>query len=285
MTATTVTAQPEVEPAPGVESAPSVEAVAGGKIDLQGAVNVRDIGGYRTYDGKTVKSDKAIRADALNGLTDSDIQKLAALNLKQVIDLRTPTEVRIMGADRLPPGVPLISRPIDDTGMLQLMVQLIQSRDYQRQQEVLGNGGAENIMKKMYISLATSADTKAKVAQTIRDLAATDRPTLYHCTAGKDRTGWTTYIVLRAVGVPERTARQDYLLSNQYRAASDAKLREQVKQAGYMENPDLLIPLQEVRNEYLDTALREIGDFGRYLTNGLGLDPQTIVQLRRNLVG
>ncbi|MCM6773429.1 tyrosine-protein phosphatase [Nocardia sp. CDC159] len=273
MTATSVTAQPEVQLA------------AGGKIDLQGAVNTRDIGGYRTYDGKTVRSGKAIRSDSLQSLTEADVQKLAALRLKQVIDLRTPQEVQFLGADKLPAGVPLVARPTSDTGMFLLMLQLIQSRDYARQEATLGNGGAERIMQNMYVSLATDPDTKAKVGQTIRDLANTDRPTLFHCTAGKDRTGWVTYIALRAVGVPEQTARQDYLKSNEYRAAADARLREQVRQAGLMQHPDLLIPLQEVRDAYLDTALSRIGDFGRYLTDGLGLDPGTILKLRRNLVG
>ncbi|MFI5782387.1 tyrosine-protein phosphatase [Nocardia sp. NPDC051570] len=273
MAATTATAQP------------AVDAATGGKIDLQGAVNTRDIGGYRTYDGKTVKSGKAIRSDALDALTDADVQKLGSLRLKQVIDLRTQAEVGAQGPDKVPAGVPVIARPVTDTGMYLQMLQLIKSGDPAKQQAALGNGGAERIMQNMYTSLATDADTTAKLGQTIRDLAATDRPTLVHCTAGKDRTGWLMYVVLRAVGVPEQTARQDYLLSNTYRAAADAALRDQVKQAGLMQDPDLLIPLQEVRDEYLDTAVNAIGDFGKYLTDGLGLDPGTILQLRKNLVG
>ncbi|GAB2673811.1 hypothetical protein GCM10027088_60590 [Nocardia goodfellowii] len=257
------------------------------KIELQGAVNVRDIGGYRTYDGARVKSKKAIRADSLEKLTDSDIQVLAGYNLKQVIDLRTQPEIQFSGPDKLPSGVPLVARPIDDTGLFTTMLQVIQSRDPVKQEQMLGGGKAEQFMGGVYKSFLTDA-SRAAFGQTIKDLAATDRPTLYHCTAGKDRTGWLSYVLLRAVGVPERTARQDYLLSNQYRAAADAKLREQVKQAGYMQNPDLLIPLQEVRDAYLDTAIREMetkyGDFGKFLTQGLGLDPGTILQLRRNLV-
>ncbi|WP_194819299.1 tyrosine-protein phosphatase [Nocardia sp. XZ_19_385] len=258
------------------------------KIELQGAVNVRDIGGYRTYDGARVKSKKAIRADSLEKLTDSDIQVLAGYNLKQVTDFRTQGEIQFSGPDKLPSGVPLVARPIDDTGMFVTMLQLIQSRDPVKQEAALGGGKAEQIMAGMYKSFINSDTSRAAFGQTIRDLANTDRPTLYHCTAGKDRTGWLTYVLLRAVGVPERTARQDYLLSNQYRAAADAKLREQVKQAGYMQNPDLLIPLQEVRDAYLDTAVREMetkyGDLGKFLTQGLGLDPGTILKLRRNLV-
>ncbi|WP_330253674.1 tyrosine-protein phosphatase [Nocardia sp. NBC_00565] len=271
---------------PPAVAEPTVETAAV-RIDLQGAVNVRDIGGYRTYDGAKVKSGKAIRADSLEKLTDSDVAKLGALNLKTVIDLRTAAEVQFMGADKVPAGVQQVARPIDDTGLFQQMMAAIQSRDPQRQEDLLGNGKAEEIMATVYRSFL-SADSRAKFGQTIRDLAATDRATLYHCTSGKDRTGWLTYVVLRAVGVPESTARQDYLLSNQYRAAADAKLREQVKQAGLMQNPDLLIPLQEVRVDYLDTVIDALeqtyGDFGKFLTQGLGLDGGTLVQLRKNLV-
>lgn len=228
-----------------------------------------------------------IRADALGKLTDADVAKLGTLKLQTVIDLRTQAEVQGMGADKLPAGVPLVARPIDDTGMFVKMFQAIQSRDPVKQQELLGDGKAELIMGDVYRSFF-SADSLSKFGQTVKDLAATNTVTLFHCTAGKDRTGWLTYVTLRAVGVPETTARQDYLLSNQYRAAADAALRQQLKQAGLMENPDLLIPLQEVRNEYLDIAVQTMeekyGDFGSYLTKGLGLDPMTIVKLRKNLV-
>ncbi|MEV0294880.1 tyrosine-protein phosphatase [Nocardia sp. NPDC050710] len=273
-------------PAPDAIAQPGAEALAA-PISFQGAVNVRDIGGYRTYDGAKVKTGKAIRADALDKLTDADVQKLAGLNVKTVIDLRTQPEIQYSGPDKLPSGVQSVSRPIDDTGMFTQMLQAIQSRDPVKQEQLLGNGRAEQIMADVYRSFLTDA-SRAAFAQTIRDLAATDRATLYHCTAGKDRTGWVTYVVLRAIGVPERTARQDYLLSNQLRAAADAKLREDLERAGLMQNPDLLIPLQEVRGAYLDTAIelmeQTYGDFGKFLTQGLGLDPGTILKLRRNLV-
>ncbi|TQM25870.1 protein-tyrosine phosphatase [Nocardia bhagyanarayanae] len=271
---------------PSAVAEPTVEASAT-RIELQGAVNVRDIGGYRTYDGARVKSGKAFRADSLEKLTEADVQKLGTLNLRAAVDLRTPAEVQFAGPDKLPAGVQAVARPIDDTGLFQQMLQAIQSRDPQKQEELLGGGRAEQIMAGVYRSFLSEASRNA-FGQTIRDLANSDRATLYHCTAGKDRTGWLTYVVLRAVGVPESTARQDYLLSNQYRAAADAKLREQVKQAGLMQNPDLLIPLQEVRDAYLNTAIQQMeqsyGDFGKFLTQGLGLDPGTILKLRKNLV-
>ncbi|MEU7140739.1 tyrosine-protein phosphatase [Nocardia sp. NPDC046473] len=270
-------AQPEAELAAG-----------GGKIALQGAVNTRDIGGYRTYDGAKTKTGKAIRSDSLEKLTDADVQKLAGLNVKAVIDLRTPGEIQFAGADKAIPGAQAVARPIDDTGLFQQMLAVIQTRDPQKQQDALGNGKAEQIMLNMYTTFIGRPESRTAFGQTIKDLANTDKATLYHCTAGKDRTGWLTYVLLRAVGVPEGTARQDYLLSNQYRAAADAALRQQVQQAGLMQNPDLLIPLQEVRDAYLDAAVNKMeqdyGDLGKFLTKGLGLDAGTILKLRKNLV-
>lgn len=186
----------------------SAAPAAGGRIVLEGAVNVRDLGGFRTYDGATVKPGKVIRADALSTLTDADVAVLAARKPKSVVDLRTPAEVQFSGADRLPAGVPLVARPVDDTGLFVQMMQIIQSKDPARQQEVLGNGGAERIMAAVYTSFLT-AESRAAFGATVRELAATDGPVLYHCTSGKDRTGFLTYVVLRAVGVPEQTARQD----------------------------------------------------------------------------
>jgi len=112
---------------------------------------------------------------------------------------------------------------------------------------------------------------------------------LYHCTSGKDRTGWTSWLLLRLVGVPERSATEDYLASNTLRAAHDARVREGLRQSGMMRNPELIVPLQEVRREYLDAALDEVragyGGLYRYVTAGLGLDLRTVAGLRERLVG
>ncbi|WP_433591141.1 tyrosine-protein phosphatase [Nocardia sp. CA-145437] len=269
-------------------AAPPVMHTEATRITLQGAVNVRDIGGYATYTGDSTKSGKVIRADALGKLTDADVQQLGALGIKSVIDFRTQAEVGAQGADRAIPGAAAVSRPINDGGMYLKMVQAIGSKDPAVQQAALGDGKAEQMMRDMYQSFLTP-DSMAKFGQTIKDIAASGGATLYHCTAGKDRTGWMTYVMLRAVGVPESVARQDYLLSNQYRSAADAAQRAQLKQAGIMQNPDLLIPLQVVSDEYLNNAIdkmnEQFGDFGKFLTKGLGIDAATIVKLHKTLVG
>ncbi|MFE0134679.1 tyrosine-protein phosphatase [Streptomyces sp. NPDC059037] len=260
------------------------------QIPLQGAVNVRDLGGYRTYDGEQVRYGRVFRADALAKLTDADVGTLAKLGLKKVVDFRVPAEVKYDGADRLPSGLTATSRAVNDNGLFTMLMTVIGSKDPVRQEEMLGNGKADAFMRDVYRTFVTDGTNRAQFAATLRDIArgGDAAPLLYHCTSGKDRTGWTSYLLLRAIGVPERTAVADYLASNTYRAAYDAKVREGLKQSGMMQNPDLLIPLQEVRTGYLEASLDEVkkqyGSLDGYLRKGLGLDALTILALRERMV-
>lgn len=281
-------AEPVAPTALAAPAAPRYASDTVRHIPLQGAVNVRDVGGHRTYDGERVRHGRVFRADALSDLTDADLVKVAELGLKKVIDFRVPAEVQYDGPDRLPAGLSPTSRPITDNGLFTQLITAIGSRDPVRQEEMLGNGKAAAFMRGVYRTFVSDSANRAQFAATLRDIAGSRSPLLYHCTAGKDRTGWTTYLLLRLVGVPGQTAVGDYLASNTYRAAHDARLREQLKQGGLMQNPDLIIPLQEVRTEYLDTALDEAaqryGGLQGYLTKGLGLDAGTILKLRERLV-
>ncbi|HEY9370697.1 tyrosine-protein phosphatase [Streptomyces sp.] len=258
-------------------------------IPLQGAVNVRDVGGYLTYTGDRVRQGLVYRADALNKLTNADITTVAGLNLGTVVDFRIPLELQYDGPDRLPAGPAAVSRQITDNGLFGQLLAAIGSRDPVRQEQMLGNGRAAAFMREVYRTFVTSAANRAAFGATLRDLARPGAaPLLYHCTSGKDRTGWTTYLLLTSLGVPDQWAVSDYLASNTFRAAYDAKVREGLKQGGLMQNPDLIIPLQEVRQEYLDTALTELrsayGTMFRYLTTGLGLDLPTLTALQNRLV-
>ncbi|MFM9370430.1 tyrosine-protein phosphatase [Streptomyces sp. Da 82-17] len=274
-------------PAEGVSH--RTDTPTGGHIPLTGAVNVRDLGGQPTVDGERVRAGRVFRADSLGKLTDADVGRIGELGLRTVVDYRVPFEVQRDGADRLPQGLAVTSRPVNDLGLYAKTMEAIGSKDPVEQQEMLGDGKAEELMRSIYRTFVTDPDNRRQFGATLRDLADRQRtPLLVHCTSGKDRTGWTSYLLLRAVGVSSGTAEKDYLLSNELRAESDRKTREALKQAGYMENPDLLIPLQEVREDYLESALdaaeEEYGSLAGYVTEGLGLDRTTLVKLRAKLV-
>ncbi|MFE1379725.1 tyrosine-protein phosphatase [Streptomyces sp. NPDC058740] len=260
------------------------------QIPLQGAVNVRDLGGYLTYDGARVRRGLVYRGDHLAKLTEADLATVAGLGLGRVVDFRIPLEVQYDGTDRLPAGLAAVSRPVTDNGLYGQLLAAIGSRDPVRQEEMLGNGRAAAFMTEVYRTFVTSAANRERFGATLRDLADPGAgPQLYHCTSGKDRTGWQSWLLLNLVGVPESSATEDYLASNTFRAAYDARVREGLKQAGLMRNPDLIIPLQEVRREYLDAALTELraayGSLYRYATTGLGLDLRVLAGLRGRLVG
>ncbi|MEU2229925.1 tyrosine-protein phosphatase [Streptomyces vietnamensis] len=259
------------------------------RIPLQGAVNVRDLGGYVTYDGARVRHGLAYRSDHLAKLTDADLTTLAGLGLGTVVDLRIPLEVGYDGADRLPAGPVPVARPITDHGLFGQLMAAIGSRDPVRQEEMLGDGRAAAFMREVYRTFVTDPANRAAFAATLRDLADPRRgPLLFHCTSGKDRTGWTSWLLLTLLGVPEASARADYLASNTFRAAYDARVREGLKQGGLMQNPELIVPLQEVRTEYLDTALDQVrasyGSLFRYVSVGLGLELRELAALRERLV-
>ncbi|MFB6899768.1 tyrosine-protein phosphatase [Streptomyces hydrogenans] len=260
------------------------------QIPLQGAVNVRDLGGYPTYDGERVRHGLVYRSDHLGKLTEADLVTLAGLGLARAVDFRIPLEVGYDGADRLPAGVTAVARPITDNGLFGQLTAAIGSRDPVLQEQMLGGGRAAAFMADVYRTFVTDAANRAAFGRTLRELAAPGTgPALYHCTSGKDRTGWTSWLLLRLVGVPERSATEDYLASNTLRAAHDARVREGLRQSGMMRNPELIVPLQEVRREYLDAALGEVragyGGLYRYVTAGLGLDLRTVAGLRERLVG
>uniref|UniRef100_A0AAU2JKL0 Tyrosine-protein phosphatase n=1 Tax=Streptomyces sp. NBC_00049 TaxID=2903617 RepID=A0AAU2JKL0_9ACTN len=259
------------------------------QIPLQGAVNFRDLGGYRTWTGGQVRQGLVYRSDALSKLTDTDISTVAGLGLTKAVDFRIPMELQYDGADRLPAGLTATARPVSDLGLYGTLVGAIGSGDPATQEQMLGGGRAEAYMRDIYRTFVTSPENRAQFAATLREIADGGQgPLLYHCTSGKDRTGWMSYVLLRALAVPEDTAERDYLATNTFRAAYDARVRAGLKQSGRMQNPDLLIPLQEVRQDYLDSAISQMeadyGSFYDYLTDGLGLDLWTLAKLQNKMV-
>ncbi|MCX4552922.1 tyrosine-protein phosphatase [Streptomyces sp. NBC_01387] len=265
------------------------QPAAGRQVLLDGAVNVRDLGGYRSHDGRTVRHGLVFRADALNQLTATGRTRLAGLGMREVVDFRTSTEVARDGADRLPEGLAVTARPVDDSGLSAEVDAVIATRDPVAQRKALGGGAAEALMRGLYRGFVSDPGSSARFAATLRDLARHDSgPLLFHCSSGKDRTGWMSYLLLRILGVPQRTAEADYLASNTYRSAADAQTRAGLRSAGLMQDPGLLIPVQEVRPAYLDAALdqvrRDYGSLDHYLTRGLGLDHRTLAALQARLL-
>ncbi|WP_328926190.1 tyrosine-protein phosphatase [Streptomyces sp. NBC_00190] len=244
-------------------------------IKLDGTANFRDAGGYRTTTGQWVKMGEVYRSDALNKLTENDLAKLQRLRVKTVFDLRMQDE-RTKDADKVPAGTSYVVADVfAGSGSFQTMPKTpdesVQAMIGAERAMVSGEGG-----KKAY----------TQVLDGIQEVAHHDRSrtVLFHCTAGKDRTGWANAALLTALGVPRETVEADYLASNDYRkAANDAILsRLPAPQAAVYK------PMLDVRPEYLNAGYDEVdatyGSFGRYLKDGLGIDAHELAQLKKDLL-
>ncbi|RSS79762.1 tyrosine-protein phosphatase [Streptomyces sp. WAC06614] len=260
-----------------------------GRSLLQGAVNVRDVGGHTTDTGREVRRGLVFRADALNKLTDDDLTTLSRLGVEEVVDFRRPGEVEDGGADRLPDGLTATSRPIGNAGGLEGLRDAIATGDTAKQEEILGDGRAAAYMENTYRTFVTDRASREQFAATLRDIAAGGKEALlYHCAGGKDRTGWMTYLLLRSLSVPESTVEKDYLATNEFRGGSNDQVIEQLRKSGLMKDPELVRPIMEARLDYLHAATAQVeADYGTldaYLKKGLGLDDATLARLQERLV-
>ncbi|MFI6584850.1 tyrosine-protein phosphatase [Embleya sp. NPDC050493] len=269
-----------VGPFVGVVTAPR-------SLGLQSAPNARDIGGYRTDRGLTVKYGQVFRTDALGKATDADVARLASLGVDVAADFRTDTEIAGNGVNRLPAGTPIKNLPIADGNLTNITNAAVGSRDPIKQQELLGDGKAAAALENIYRGFVDDPAQRAQFTTVLRDIAD-GKSVIYNCTAGKDRTGWMTAIVLKALGVDDATVYADYLASNDNLRARNEGTKAGLKAAGLMQDPSLMDPLLYVQKSYLDTAFAQVqtkyGSFDDYLRTGLGIDPTTELKLRARLL-
>jgi len=179
-------------------------------VRLEGCLNLRDIGGYATADGRTVRTGCLFRSDELHALTDADLVAVADLGIKVVFDLRNHAE-RQARPNRLPADVELLERASPSTlrgatytAEEQIALGLVPERD-------------DELRTRQYVSLL---DRLAPELRVILDRAvdAPARPLLFHCAAGKDRTGLVAAVLLGLLGVPDETVLDDYELTSTYYA-------------------------------------------------------------------
>jgi protein-tyrosine phosphatase len=256
------------------------------QVKLEGQANFRDLGGYSTTDGRRVKWGLIYRAGQLNKLSDADLAKLKELKIRTVVDLRGTAEAESRGKDRLPEGARSVSYPIDVTSL---------PKEEKESTSTGSSAGRTDFMLQATRSIMINrTDVYASL---IRDLAEPqNRPLVFHCTAGKDRTGVGAAIVLSLLGVPWETVRDDYLLSNYYRRDENEKelksIREDIakKQGIPPEQVDMTAfeAMFLVKPEYLDAAHDEVilryGSMESYLRKGLGISDEMISKLRSELL-
>jgi protein-tyrosine phosphatase len=257
------------------------------QIKLEGQDNFRDVGGYRTADGHTVKWGLIYRAGQLSKLTDADLSKLKELNIRTVIDFRGTSEIETRGKDRLPEGVRNVSLPID-----------INSLPKPENEEASSASSTNSADSGMLRATRSIMLFKTDVYSAfIRELSnSRNRPLLFHCTAGKDRTGVGGAILLTLLGVPWETVKEDYLLSNVYRREQNEKdlkaMRDDLakKQNVPLEKVDVSSyeAMYYVKPEYIEAARQDVinkyGSMGAFFKKELGVTDDLIKRLRAELL-
>lgn len=254
-------------------------------ITLSGATNTRDLGGHRTSDGRTVTHGRLYRSDSLARLTDEDLQQVSGFGLRMVVDFRTSDEIRIDGPDRLPDAVEVVHRPVGG-GSIQQFYGLAASGDLDKLKAALGNGGGQAMMKDINRGFVTMDAERAEFAAAIHSVIDDDLPMLFHCTAGKDRTGWMAALLLTILGVDRDTVIDDYLASNRYYLPHVTGQLSALADHGI--DPQLFTPVLKQSPEYLlaafDAAEEHYGGMERFFAVGLGIDDDDMASLRASLL-
>jgi protein-tyrosine phosphatase len=241
------------------------------EVKLQGAVNFRDLGGYKTKEGKTVKMGLLYRSAALNTLTDADVVKIAALNIKYDFDFRGPYEVKT-APDKIPAGTMRISLPagsenVGDSNYMKNMGRYMKSDSF-----LISFYTVLTPFKDRYMPLFDSLISNKNAS-----------PILFHCTAGKDRTGIAAALILYALGVNEETIFNDYEATNYYRRNENAKAIAQMTKY-YGMDEKVASSMMGAKKEYIQSTFTTIkaqyGTIDNYLEKVMGLNAKKIKQLK-----
>jgi protein-tyrosine phosphatase len=266
----------------------ATEATPGQSVGIASVPNLRDLGGHKTSGSATVARGLVYRSDQLSGISPGDMEKFAKLKLKNDYDLRTAEE-RKKRPDELPPSVNyvvldvLADSPQAGPAQLEKLIQ-----DPKKANAELGGGKVEASFKESYREFVSLSSAKSEFRKLFLALGDKEQlPALFHCTTGKDRTGWDAAVLLTLLGVPKDIVMEDYLRSNDYILPACKKVIDEFAAAGG--DPAIPSAILGVKKEYLEAAFEEMetkyGTIEKYFSEGLGIDAARQKALRDLYVG
>ena len=237
---------------------------------LEGASNVRDLGGFTTTSGQQTRFKRFVRADSMHRLTDADVAALLQYGVTMSIDLRTSS-----GRVRDP------SRLASCTDMRYEVVDLMENFSSEPLQDIYSV--LPDTLAEFYLRLLDEAQNE--LAQVFRlFLQNTEHTTLYHCTAGKDRTGIISMLLLQLAGVPSHDIVQSYALSAHFiRSGNGGALNL----SGFGSASGVNAALFESDPSWMEAAMHHLatkyGTVTEFLQH-IGLTSQEIETVRHSLV-
>ncbi len=254
------------------------------RIELQKPKNTREFGGYPAVDGRVVRHNMLIRSGQLSKATDNDIKTLTEkYNLKTVIDLRIDAEIKEK-PDVLPHSINYIRVPLLDKAYLGI------TRDEYSLQSWFNlfedeSRRPEDIFFDMYEMLVFGERSKKLIPEIFSIFSGDNEAVLWHCSAGKDRVGIVSMLILLALGVKEEVIVEDFLATNRFSAAEIIKTRVfapfVIKNRWHRK---CLAILMGVKREYMERLLQRIhndySDIFEFFEKVYSIDKETILKLR-----
>jgi protein-tyrosine phosphatase len=246
-------------------------------VRLASADNFRDVSGpdaaYANADGRLLRRGVAYRSNELL-LTDADAESLGRLGVGAIYDLRTGHEVEAHPDVEVPGAV---WRHLEVTGIPMDAVTTLSDRST-----------AHEVMRQVYRGFVEVDGARAAFATLLRSVADAEGAVLFHCTAGKDRTGWAAALLLHLAGVPDATILDDYLLTNTFSSATREKYLGLVREHLGADKVEVYERVMVADEDYLqagyDAVSSRYGDRLGYLRDGLGLTEVTLERLRTRML-
>lgn len=224
------------------------------RVELEGPSNFRDLGGLPVAGGGSIRTGLVYRADRLCTLTDADLRRLEAANIRHVFDLRSEAEASEF-PDRIPAGASYVRLPMtsDETFRTRTIYDRIVEGEIKSYGEPEMVAGYVRIMKNFGPSFVRIA----------RQVGVGD-PVVIHCTAGKDRTGVASMLLLDLAGVAAEHVAADYSLSSERRPSLQRDHTEAQSLSPMLEDlgldPAGFAPLWEARPAVILATLQELHD-------------------------
>lgn len=264
-------------------------------LPLEGTLNLRDLGGYSTKDGKVVSWGKLYRSDHLTKLTEDDIDVLEKIGIKTVVDLRSDHE-RSVYPNKEIGSVKWILKCNPESHFAELAGQAINLEDEnQRLVDDLEKGVIDSavvndlglVSKQSYEKFVEDKKSQEAFGEMLKWLANPESiASIHHCRGGKDRTGYGSMLILSLLGVDEKEIIQDYMITKAVREErNQIKLAQYKKLTTNQNYLDYLMSLIDTREDYLMAAMEKInleyGGVKEYALKYLGLTEEEIENMKK----
>ncbi|MFA6060467.1 MAG: tyrosine-protein phosphatase [Taibaiella sp.] len=240
-------------------------------LHVKGGMNFRDIGGYKTVDGREVVWGRVYRSAAINKLTDDDVALMDKKNIHTVVDFRGNAEAAA-APDRLAAGTDYTLSPAGSDSLPDASKMVVLLKQGNFLEKLYGDEGVQYFgdrYRPLFVKLLSLDNNEAL---------------MYHCTGGRDRTGMASALFLYILGVPQATISADFVASNVYlKPMMSQMMAPMAKMSGLTE--DAIAKEMELRPELIDTFFSAIrkryGSIEKFLQQEMGIGIKEVALLKQ----